>query len=318
MGRGREAVRGRRTHPPPPGDRFRRPQRSGHRQRRPGDTGGPGGSSGPGGNAGLGASAGSRGEIRAEWGKFCADELAVALTISRLAAERMLALAHDLAARLPGTARALREGLIDVYKARIIAEATRVLDGPGAAAAEASVIADIAGKSPGQIRAAIGRAVLRVDPGAARQRREQAQRDARVELWREDAGTAAICGFGLPPDEALAADQMISARARDLKVAGVAGTIDQLRVRAYLDFLLGQDARPTPGQPEPGGCGQGGRAPGATGKDGLTGDHGQRNQAGRSNARDPASGSGPANEHGPAPDTARRSRWSSCGKASRR
>ena len=44
----------------------------------PGDTGGPGGSSGPGGNAGLGASAGSRGEIRAEWGKFCADELAVA------------------------------------------------------------------------------------------------------------------------------------------------------------------------------------------------------------------------------------------------
>ena len=138
----------------------------------------------------------------------------------------------DLAARLPGTARALRLGLIDVYKARIIAEATRVLDGPGAAAAEASVIADIAGKSPGQIRAAIGRAVLRVDPGAARQRREQAQRDARVELWREDAGTAAICGFGLPPDEALAADKMISARARDLKAAGVAGSIDQLRVRA--------------------------------------------------------------------------------------
>jgi len=111
----------------------------------------------------------------------------------------MLALAHDLTARLPGTARALREGLIDLYKARIIAAATRVLDGPGAAAAEASVIADIAGKSPGQVRAAIGRAVLRVDPGAVRQRREQAQRGARVELWYEDAGAAAICGFGLPP-----------------------------------------------------------------------------------------------------------------------
>jgi Domain of unknown function (DUF222) len=273
----------------------------------PGDAGGPGGSSGP------GSSPACRGEIRAEWGKFCADELAVALKSSRLAAERMLALAHDLASRLPGTARALREGLIDVYKARIIAEASRVLDGPGASAAEAFVIADIAGKSPGQIRAAIGRAVLRVDPGAARQRREQAQRDARVELWREDAGTAALCGFGLPPDEALAADQMISARARDLKAAGVAGTIDQLRVRAYLDFLLGQDTRPTPGQPEPGGCGQGEQAPGGTGKGGrLTGDRDQRRQAGRSSARDPASGSGPANgdarageqgeatDHGPA------------------
>ena len=262
-------------------------------------SGGSGDTGGPGGNAGPGGSAASRGEIRAEWGKFCADELAVALTSSRLAAERMLALAHDLAARLPGTARALREGLIDLYKARIIAEATRVLDGSGAVAAEASVIADIAGKSPGQIRAAIGRAVLRVDPGAARQRREQAQRDARVELWREDAGTAAICGFGLPPDEALAADQMISARARELKAAGVAGSIDQLRVRAYLDFLLGQDTRPTPGQPGPAGRGQGEQAP-ATGKDDLTGDRGQRRQAGRSSARDPASGSGPGDEHGPA------------------
>ena len=50
--------------------------------RGPGDTGDRGGSSGPGGNAGLGGSAVSRGEIRAEWGKFCADELAVALTSS--------------------------------------------------------------------------------------------------------------------------------------------------------------------------------------------------------------------------------------------
>jgi hypothetical protein len=64
-----------------------------------------------------------------------------------------------------------------------------------------------------------------------------------VELWREDAGTAAICGFGLPPDEALAADQSISTRAMDLKAAGVPGTMDQLRVRAYLDALLGQDTR---------------------------------------------------------------------------
>ena len=90
----------------------------------------------------------------------------------------------------------------------------------------------------------IGRAILRVDPDAARQRREQAQRDAGVELWREDVGTAALCGFGLPPDEALAADQMISSRARELKAAGMAGTMDQLRVRAYLDVLLGQDSSP--------------------------------------------------------------------------
>ena len=72
-------------------------------------------------------------------------------------------------------------------------------------------------------------------------------------MWREDAGTAAIVGFGLPPDAALAADQQITSRALDLKAAGVPGSMDALRVRAYLDALLGQDTaaryQTTPRQP---------------------------------------------------------------------
>ena len=151
-------------------------------------------------------------------------------------------------------AEALHDGIIDAYKAQVIAEATRCLDATAAAEAEAAIVPDrVTGKTPGQIRALIARAVLKADPGAARQRREQAQKDARVELWREDAGTAAIVSFGLPPDEALAADQQITSRAMDLKAAGVPGSMDALRVRAYLDALLGQDTaaryQTTPSQP---------------------------------------------------------------------
>ena len=176
------------------------------------------------------------------WGKFCADELAAALAISRWAAEKMTGLAHDLATRLPLTRQALHDGIIDAYKAQVIAEATRCLDVAAAAAAEAAIVPDrVTGKTPGQIRTEIARAVLKADPAAAKQRREQAQKDARVELWREDAGTAAIVSFGLPPDEALAADQQITSHAMDLKAAGVPGSMDALRVRAYLDALLGQD-----------------------------------------------------------------------------
>ena len=113
----------------------------------------------------------------------------------------------------------------------------------------------MAGKTPGQIRAAIGRAVLKAGPDAARRRREEAEKDPRVELWREDAGTAAICGYGLPPDAALAADAAITTAALDLKAAGLAGTMDQLRARAYLDALLGQDSRPAPASPEHRRCG---------------------------------------------------------------
>ena len=162
----------------------------------------------------------------------------------------MVPLAHDLATRLPLTRQALAEGIIGDYKAQVIAEATRVLDDTAAGDAEAAVVPEgVTGKTPGQIRAAIGRAVIKADPDAARRRREEAEKDPRVELWREDAGTAAICGYGLPPDAALAADQAITTTALDLKAAGVTGTMDQLRARAYLDALLGQDSRPTAPQP---------------------------------------------------------------------
>ena len=162
----------------------------------------------------------------------------------------MVPLAHDLATRLPLTRQALAGGIIGDYKAQLIAEATRVLDDAAAAEAEAAVVPHgVTGKTPGQIRAAIGRAVLKADPDAARRRREEAEKDPRVELWREDAGTAAICGYGLPPDAALAADQAITTTALELKAAGLAGTMDQLRARAYLDALLGQDSRPAAPQP---------------------------------------------------------------------
>ena len=179
------------------------------------------------------------------WGKFCGDELAAAAAISAQAAGKTLQLAHDLASRLPGTARALREGLIDLGKARIIAEVTRVLDPGEAAAAEALILAKVAGKTPGQVRVIAARAATSVNPAAAQARRERAQRDARVELWREDAGTAALCGRDLPPAQALAADQAITAYARELKAAGLDGTMDQLRARAFLDLALGICSRPT-------------------------------------------------------------------------
>src|SRR5271166_5638373 len=187
----------------------------------------------------------------APWDNYCADELAVVLAISRNSAERMLAVADDLATRLPQTRRALSDGVISWYKAQVIAEATRVLNDEDATAAEALVLPTLEGKTPAQIRAAIARAVLKVNPEASRKRREEALKDARVELWREDAGTAALCGFHLPPDEALAADQAITALALQLKAAGCPGAMDQLRVRAYLDILLGKDTRQSLPEPSP-------------------------------------------------------------------
>jgi hypothetical protein len=65
-----------------------------------------------------------------------------------------------------------------------------------------------------------------------------------VEQWLQDTGNAALMGSQLPPAEALAADEHITARAKELRAAGAEGDMDQLRARAYLDLLLGTDSRP--------------------------------------------------------------------------
>ena len=110
--------------------------------------------------------------------------------------------------------------------------------------------------TPGGLRAAIAHAVMEVAPEKAKERREAAAKDARVERWAEDSGNAALMGCELPPDEVLAADQRITAWAKELRKAGLEGGMDVLRARAFLDLLLGKDSRP--GQDTRGGADGGG------------------------------------------------------------
>jgi hypothetical protein len=183
--------------------------------------------------------------------EFTADEIACALGESRSRAYELMDTADHLDTRLPGTRAALCDGTLSLYKARLIAAASALLDPAEARAAEGKVLDRAARLTPGALRAAIARAVMEVAPDKARRRRETAARDARVERWIEDSGNAALMGCELPPDEVLAADQRITAWAHELKKAGLDGGMDQLRARAYLDLLLGKDSRPRPGGAEP-------------------------------------------------------------------
>jgi hypothetical protein len=176
--------------------------------------------------------------------EFTADQLGCALGESRARADALLGTAAHLDSHLPGTRAALDDGTLSMGKAQIIANATGLLDPAEAAAAEAQVLDRAARLTPPALRAAIARAVMEVAPEKAKERREQAARDARVERWVEDSGNAALMGCELPPAEVLAADQRITARAKELGKAGLEGDMDQLRARAYLDLLLAKDSRP--------------------------------------------------------------------------
>ena len=183
-------------------------------------------------------------QMPAGWDEFTPRELGVVLGVSAGDAEEILGLAHALEVHLPGTRAAFRAGAVTHEKAAIIAWATALLDPEEARAAEALVLDRAGSLTPAQLRAAIRRAVMEVSPDKARQRREHMARRTRVERWAEDSGNAGLAGRELPPAEVLAADQRVTAWAKELRKAGLEGGMDALRARAYLDILLGTDSRP--------------------------------------------------------------------------
>ena len=127
-----------------------------------------------------------------------------------------------------------------------MAETFQQLTDPDAAAAEALIADQLAGKTYTQVLRLAEQAALTVDPGLAERRREQAQkRDARVSFFREQAGTAGLSGRDLPPDEALAAMASVNARAEEYMESGAFGDtpMDVLRACAFLDLINGMPAR---------------------------------------------------------------------------
>src|SRR6516162_9693415 len=146
-----------------------------------------------------------------------------------------------------GTRAAFLDGIVSEEKAAIIARATTVLNADEARAAETLVLDRMGRLTPAALRSAIARAVIQVAPDKAKERRERAARQARVERWAEESGNAGLAGRELPAAQVHAADQRISSWARQLKLAGLDGSTDELRARALMDLLLGTDSRPRPG-----------------------------------------------------------------------
>jgi Domain of unknown function (DUF222) len=171
-------------------------------------------------------------------GEHVDAEVAAALTLTPGAAARM----HDLAlglARLPSAGKALATGRIDQAKAAVIVAETSALGDAAAAAVATVVIGAASAMTTGQLRAELRRLVIFMDPAAAQRRKEAAEKHARVEFWREDAGTCALSGRDLPAGLALAADKHLTAAAQYLRARGAEGTLGQLRARAYLGLLCG-------------------------------------------------------------------------------
>src|ERR1700691_1108776 len=187
----------------------------------------------PGGKASL------PGAMPQVWGEHAASELRNQLHVTLHVANDLLGLAHDLAAKLPRTSAALRDGIIDLEKAHTISLYCSPLTPEEAAAFEEILfgLEDLEEMTWRMVRDRAAQAVITVNPAAARKRREKAAKDKRVELVPEASGNCQLAGRELPADAALAADQNVTIRALELRRAGVPGGMDELRALAFLEKL---------------------------------------------------------------------------------
>ena len=192
---------------------------------------------------------GYHGDLPAGWTKSLTHEVAAALSMPAISAERLMWLAWDLAGRLPGVGGLLAAGTLTVSKAKAVNEALQQLSSEDAAAAEAMILPDLPGKTYGQTVKLAVQAAITVDPQSATRRREDAERNlSRVTMFREESGAAALSGRDMPTDETLAAHASVCARAQEYQDSGAFPDdtrMDQYRVAAYLDLLNGTtlDAR---------------------------------------------------------------------------
>ena len=133
-----------------------------------------------------------------------ADELKMALVWTRRAAESTLDVAWQLVERLPRVWEALREGRIDLPRARVIASGVAHLDEVVAGEVADRVLGEAEELTTGQIRARLGRLCVEVDPDDARRRYEEGLERRRLTSELGEGGTADLLGENLPADRAAA------------------------------------------------------------------------------------------------------------------
>jgi len=162
-----------------------------------------------------------------------AAEFGVALGLGAGGADLLVATSAALATRLPDTLAALDRGEVSWPKAIALVERTAGLTPELARRVEQVVLPAAASRTPARHAEAIRRAVDRIDPGGAAERRRRAQAD--IALIRTHVGDGMGELFARLPSEDLDAIWTgADTWARRAKAAGDIRTLDQLRVAALV------------------------------------------------------------------------------------
>ncbi|TDD34780.1 DUF222 domain-containing protein [Actinomadura sp. KC06] len=169
------------------------------------------------------------------------EEVAVALAVTGNTAATLVHLAEQLTGALAATGDALEAGLIDLAKARVIVDTTDGLPCEVVGGVEAAALAKASDQTTGQLRRRIRRIVQRVAPDAVEERKRQAVRSRRLEVFDTPVGTADLALCDLPAEDAHAIYNKISAAARGLKADGDTRALHCIRADLATRLLHGHE-----------------------------------------------------------------------------
>lgn len=167
-----------------------------------------------------------------EWGR---EEVAAALRISLPTAQRRVDIARTLESTLRRTGAALAAGDISYWHAVVLCEETDGMDELPARVVESLVLAKAAKQTVSELRRAVRRAVIKVDPTAADSKFEQAVRERCVRAYPEPDGMATL-SVTLRADHAMGAFAILTSLA-ERKEPGDERTLDQRRADILVEIL---------------------------------------------------------------------------------
>ncbi|HEY9391398.1 MAG TPA: DUF222 domain-containing protein [Mycobacteriales bacterium] len=181
------------------------------------------------------------------FGEFVADEISLVLSTTRRVAANRVAQAVEMTTRTPAVLHALESGVLDLYRTKVVTDATYRLDDATAARVATHVVDKAEGCNAFQVRALVRRAVLQVDPEGAQRRHETARADRRLVLTPAEDGMAELVAF-LPAEKAVAVYQRVDGLARSHRVPGGKRGADERRADVFVGLLLGRRHPGTAGE----------------------------------------------------------------------
>ncbi|CNE50190.1 13e12 repeat-containing protein [Mycobacterium tuberculosis] len=167
------------------------------------------------------------------------EEVAAALTITSNASATLLHLAERFTGPLADTGAALEAGRVDLAKARVISDLTDGLPEQITQRVEAAALEKASTQTTGQLRRRIRRIVQRLAPEAIAERKREAVRQRRLELWDTPSGTSDLALCDLAAEDAHAIFNKITAAAHGIRSDGDIRPLNTIRADLAKQLLQG-------------------------------------------------------------------------------